>query len=137
MATVVAPSTAVVVVTPPRPKPPRRVKDEAESERRIVVYQKQRAVYEEVMLIFGLIYTLEFALKMIALGCVGYFGDPWCQFDFFLVCTFLVDEFASELLATLMPMPPMVRGQPGCEREPSPSSSVQNPTPTFTPISLS
>ena len=48
MATVVAPSTAVVVVTPPRPKPPRRVKDEAESERRIVVYQKQRAVYEEV-----------------------------------------------------------------------------------------
>ena len=43
------PSTAVVVVTPPRPKPPRRVKDEAESERRIAIYQQQRAVYEEAM----------------------------------------------------------------------------------------
>ena len=46
---VVVPSTAVVVGTPPRPKPPRRVKDEAESERRIATYQQQRAVYEEAL----------------------------------------------------------------------------------------
>ena len=49
MVAVVMPSTAVVVVTPPRPKPPRRVKDEAESDRRIAVYQQQRAVYEEAL----------------------------------------------------------------------------------------
>ena len=47
MIVVVVPSKAGVVVTPPRPKPPRRVKDEAESERRIAIYQQQRAVYEE------------------------------------------------------------------------------------------
>ena len=43
------PEQAVVVGTPPRPKPPRRVKDEAESERRIATYQQQRAVYEEAL----------------------------------------------------------------------------------------
>ena len=36
------------------------------------------------------------------------FSDPWCQFDFFLVCTSLIDQFASELLATYLPIPPML-----------------------------
>ena len=32
----------------------------------------------------------------------------WCRFDFFLVCTSLLDQFASELLAAVLPMPPML-----------------------------
>ena len=49
MVAVAALSTACVSATPPRPKPPRRVKDEAESERRVAAYQQQRAVYDEAM----------------------------------------------------------------------------------------
>ena len=65
-------------------------------------------LYEETMLGFGLIYCVECAMKLIALGFDGYFSDSWCRFDFFLVCTFTVDEFASELLARYVPVPPML-----------------------------
>jgi len=47
-------------------------------------------------------------MKLIALGFDGYFGDSWCRFDFFLVCIFAVDEFATELLARYVPVPPML-----------------------------
>ena len=64
--------------------------------------------YEKTMDGFSLIYYCEFILKITALGCAGYFSDPWCQFDFFLVCTSLVDQFASELLEQYLPIPPML-----------------------------
>ena len=41
-------------------------------------------------------------------GPPAYFSDNWCRFDFFLVCTSLLDEFASELLANVLPLPPML-----------------------------
>ena len=34
--------------------------------------------------------------------------DGWCRFDFFLVCTSLLDQFAAELLASVLPLPPML-----------------------------
>ena len=34
---------------PPRPKPPRRVKDEAETKRRILSYKHQRIAYDVVL----------------------------------------------------------------------------------------
>ena len=36
------------------------------------------------------------------------FSDSWCRFDFFLVCTALLDQFATELLASYLPIPPMM-----------------------------
>ena len=51
---------------------------------------------------------VECVTKLTALGCENYFGDNWCRFDFFLVCASLVDQFATELLAQILPMPPML-----------------------------
>ena len=57
---------------------------------------------------FGLIYYVECILKMTALGPTNYFADSWCQFDFFLVCTSLLDQFAADVLDQIMPLPPML-----------------------------
>ena len=53
------------------------------------------------------IYYVEATLKITAFG-LGYFKDAWCQFDFFLVSTSLLDQFATELLAGVLPLPPML-----------------------------
>ena len=64
--------------------------------------------YTQALFVFGNIYYCEATLKLIGLGPSGYFGDGWCRFDFFLVTTSLLDQFASELLASVLPIPPMV-----------------------------
>eukprot|EP00966_Prymnesium_polylepis_P077820 1803322-Prymnesium_polylepis.1 len=56
---------------------------------------------------FLYIYYVEFVLKVTAAGR-SYFTDQWCQLDFFLVCTSLLDQFARELLTGFIPMPPML-----------------------------
>lgn len=66
------------------------------------------SAYSQAMLTFNYIYYAECVLKLMALGPKGYFGDAWCCFDFFLVCTSLVDQYATELLAEYLPMPPML-----------------------------
>ena len=58
-------------------------------------------------LCFNSIYYVEASLKIVGLGLDGYFGDGWCRFDFFLVCTSLLDTFAEEL-TSLLPVPPMM-----------------------------
>ena len=63
--------------------------------------------YERAMDAFSIIYYTEALLKIIALGG-GYFSDSWCRFDFFLVCTSLADQFATELLEQYLPLPPML-----------------------------
>ena len=65
-------------------------------------------VYQNTMDSFAYVYYCEFVLKLIALGPRGYFQDNWCRFDFFLVCASLLDQFATELLAEVMPLPPML-----------------------------
>ena len=50
----------------------------------------------------------EFVLKILGLGPGGYFGDAWCRFDFVLVCTTLLDQFAAELLAKVLPVNAML-----------------------------
>ena len=65
-------------------------------------------LYTTAMLYFSYVYYVECVLKLAGLGPAGYFGDAWCQFDFFLVCTSLVDQFATELLAAVLPLPPML-----------------------------
>ena len=57
---------------------------------------------------FCYFYYAEAVLKLVAFGPTGYFSDHWCRFDFFLVCMALLDQFATELLATYLPMPPML-----------------------------
>ena len=64
--------------------------------------------YNTVMQSFSYIYYIECILKITAMGPDDYFADDWCRFDFFLVCTSLLDEFASELLVQYLPLPPML-----------------------------
>uniref|UniRef100_A0A7S3C4M4 Sodium channel protein n=1 Tax=Haptolina ericina TaxID=156174 RepID=A0A7S3C4M4_9EUKA len=56
---------------------------------------------------FAYVYYIECVLKITALGR-RYFTDSWCLFDFFLVVTSLLDQFASELLSQILPVPPML-----------------------------
>ncbi len=65
-------------------------------------------MYNSAMLAFSYIYYVEATLKLTAMGPAGYFRDAWCRFDFFLVCTSLLDQFATELLAAYLPIPPML-----------------------------
>ena len=65
-------------------------------------------LYNKVMAYFCYIYYCEATLKIFGLGCGGYFADSWCRFDFLLVCTSAFDQFASELLAAVLPVPPML-----------------------------
>ena len=64
--------------------------------------------YNTAMQSFSYIYYIECILKMTAMGADNYFADNWCRFDFFLVCTSLLDQFASQLLAQYFPLPPML-----------------------------
>ena len=66
------------------------------------------STYNRAMITFNCIYYAECLMKLFSLGVRGYFSDLWCCFDFFLVCTSLVDQFASEFLAKVLPMPPML-----------------------------
>ena len=53
-------------------------------------------------------FYFECIIKILGLGVDGYFSDGWCRFDFALVCTTLLDQFASDLLAQIIPLPPML-----------------------------
>jgi len=64
-------------------------------------------VYSRSMTVFSYIYYCEATLKIAALG-LNYFRDNWCRFDFFLVCTTLLDQFGHELLEAVLPLPPML-----------------------------
>jgi hypothetical protein len=61
-------------------------------------------LYDGAMQTFTYIYYAECVLKLIGLGVAQYFGDTWCRFDFFLVCTAVADEFVS--LESAVPIPP-------------------------------
>ena len=63
--------------------------------------------YTNAMAAFGNIYYGECALKLLGFG-VGYFRDGWNRFDFFLVCTSLLDQFAADTFAKFLPVPPML-----------------------------
>ena len=47
-------------------------------------------------------------LKILGLGFASYFRDSWNRFDFFLVTTSLLDQFAADMMAKVMPIPPML-----------------------------
>ena len=65
-------------------------------------------IYSICNLIFLNIYYVECVFKLSGLGVSAYFTSPWNQFDFFLVVVSLVDQFATELLAEYLPIPPML-----------------------------
>ena len=64
--------------------------------------------YTNALTFSAYFFYAEFAIKVFALSFAGYFSDPWCQFDFFLVCTSVLDQYAAELLARVLPVPPML-----------------------------
>ena len=65
-------------------------------------------VYSLCNQIFLDIYYCECVLKLFGLGIGGYCASKWNQFDFFLVVVSLIDQFATELLAAYLPIPPML-----------------------------
>ena len=65
------------------------------------------AWYGRGMAAFTYFYYGECALKLFGMGG-AYFCDGWCRLDFFLVCTSLLDQLASELLEQILPLPPAV-----------------------------
>jgi hypothetical protein len=64
--------------------------------------------YNSAMDYFAYIFYAEAVLKISGLGPAGYWADRWSRFDFFLVCTSLFDQIASEVLAGVLPIPPML-----------------------------
>ena len=50
----------------------------------------------------------ECLIKILALGFDGYWADAWSRFDFILVLGALADQFATELVRSLLPVPPML-----------------------------
>ena len=62
--------------------------------------------YTGALQLFTYIYYSEATLKLLGLGVPTYFRDVWNRFDFFLVCTSLLDQFAAEALAAILPVPP-------------------------------
>jgi hypothetical protein len=66
------------------------------------------SAYDLTLHYFMYVYYVECVLKLIGLGVAQYFNDAWCRFDFFLVCTALLDQFATDLLVQYVPVPPML-----------------------------
>ena len=66
-----------------------------------------KAYFDLAAVCFTYVYYVEGLLKLTALGTF-YFVDGWCRFDFFLICTMLLDQFARALLARFLPIPPML-----------------------------
>jgi hypothetical protein len=64
--------------------------------------------YTSALNLFQSIYYVECLLKLCGLGLGSYFRDPWNRFDFFLVATSLLDQFAADLMAKVFPVPPMM-----------------------------
>eukprot|EP00327_Prymnesium_parvum_P044618 CAMPEP_0205857742 /NCGR_PEP_ID=MMETSP1083-20121108/3824_1 /ASSEMBLY_ACC=CAM_ASM_000430 /TAXON_ID=97485 /ORGANISM="Prymnesium parvum, Strain Texoma1" /LENGTH=1580 /DNA_ID=CAMNT_0053219251 /DNA_START=327 /DNA_END=5070 /DNA_ORIENTATION=+ len=55
---------------------------------------------------FAYVYYCEAVLKLLGLGFQQYFMSRWCQFDFFIVCGSLLDQFGTEEIERLLPVPP-------------------------------
>ena len=53
-------------------------------------------------------YYAECIVKLVGLGFSGYFDDAWNQFDFSLVVTALLEQFAAEAVERYLPVPPML-----------------------------
>jgi len=67
-------------------------------------YPQAFAAYQQLTFIFAYIYYCEAVLKIFALGG-EYLTSRWCLFELVLVCCALLDQFASQLLVTVMPVP--------------------------------
>ena len=58
--------------------------------------------------VFTSLYYCEGILKVVAFSPSHYFSDSWCQFEFFLICTSLAESLAKNVLASFLPIPPML-----------------------------
>lgn len=65
-------------------------------------------MYVDLMWLCTRIYYLECLMKLGGLSVSGYFRDEWNRFDFSLVVLSLLDEFATEVISAILPLPPML-----------------------------
>ena len=66
------------------------------------------AAYNAMMWACTKVYYIECALKLLGLTGAGYFASSWNRFEFILVVTALLEEFAIEVIGPFLPLPPML-----------------------------
>ena len=71
-------------------------------------YPNASSSYALAMRIFTNIYYTECIIKLLALSPAGYFDDSWNRFDFFLVSTAMLDDFANVDLSESVGVPPFI-----------------------------
>jgi hypothetical protein len=64
--------------------------------------------YTGLMTLCIRIYYAEAALKLLGLSVSGYFQSVWNRFDFLLVVMAALEEFATEVVEGILPLPPML-----------------------------
>lgn len=58
-------------------------------------------IYDVVDFYFVIVYCLEFAMKVVGLGIMGYFRDNWNKLDFGLIVLTLSTDFAFSFFKVL------------------------------------
>ena len=61
----------------------------------------RQAVYDQIDYYFVIIYLVEFGMKIIGLGIMGYFRDNWNKLDFVLIVVTLSTDFAFSMFKVL------------------------------------
>lgn len=62
---------------------------------------KRQAIYDEIDYYFVIIYIIEFAMKIIALGILAYYRDNWNKIDFGLIIISLTTDFAFSMFKVI------------------------------------
>lgn len=61
----------------------------------------RQSIYDTIDYYFVIVYILEFAAKIVAMGILGYFKDNWNRLDFTLIVVTLTTDFAVSLFKVL------------------------------------
>ena len=61
----------------------------------------RQSIYDEIDYYFVIVYLLEFVMKVVALGILGYFRDNWNKMDFGLIVISLSTDFAFSMFKVL------------------------------------
>ena len=63
--------------------------------------EDRQSIYDTIDYYFVIIYIVELAMKLVALGIFGYFRDNWNKLDFTLIVVTLSTDFAFSLFKVL------------------------------------
>ena len=55
------------------------------------------AIIKDINMVFTVVFMAECVLKLLGSGCFGSFYSDWNKFDFFVICTSLLDIILDQL----------------------------------------